>query len=178
MLIRNTPVRWGAIARVFHWIGAIAIFFLLIHGFWMTHVAPRPERLPNYAMHASIGYALIAFMLARLAWRRANAVPELSATTPHWEKRAALAGHWGLYVLTFAAALTGWTLAGTLRTPLHSFFGLFTLPALVTDRTPHGLFEETHEVLSWILAALVLIHMASAVWHWLWRKDDVMRRML
>jgi cytochrome b561 len=30
----------------------------------------------------------------------------------------------------------------------------------------------------WTLALLVLVHIASAVYHWLWKKDDVMQRML
>jgi cytochrome b561 len=178
MAIRNTTTRWGAAARFFHWAGAIAILYLLVHGYWMTHFAPRPERLASYATHASVGYALIAFMLARLLWRAANPVPALPAGSPAWERLAALAGHWGLYLLTFAAALTGWALAGTFRTPLRSFFGLFDVPALVSNTGLHKLLEETHEALAWALAALALVHVASALWHWRWRKDDVLQRML
>jgi cytochrome b561 len=110
--------------------------------------------------------------------RGANAVPELPASSARWERLAAHAGHWGLYLLTFAAAFTGWALAGTFRTPLRSFFGLFDVPQLVSGTGLHKLFEETHEALSWTLAALVAVHIASALWHWLWRKDDVLQRML
>ena len=178
MLVGNTSERWGLVARILHWVAAIAIFYLLIHGWWMTHFAPRPERLANYAAHASWGYLLIVFMLVRLLWRGVNAVPELPVAAARWERLAAHAGHWGLYLLTFAAAFTGWALAGTFRTPLRSFFGLFDVPSLVTDPKLHKLFEETHEALSWTLAVLVAVHIASALWHWLWRKDDVLQRML
>jgi cytochrome b561 len=105
-------------------------------------------------------------------------VPELPATSPRWDRLSAHAGHWGLYLLTFAAALAGWALAVTFRTPLASFFGLFDVPALVSGPGPHRLLEETHELLSWILAALVAIHFGGALWHWRWRKDDVLQRML
>ena len=30
----------------------------------------------------------------------------------------------------------------------------------------------------WAAAALVLVHIASAIYHWRWKKDDVMQRML
>jgi len=181
MTLRNTAARWGSAARFFHWAGAALIFYLLIHGWWMTEMAPRPSRMPNYMTHAAVGYALIAFMALRLLWRGLNPVPELPAATARWERVAAHAGHWGLYLLTLAAAFSGWALAGTFRTPLHSFFGLFDVPALVSagdNRALHRMLEEAHEVLAWTLAALVAIHVASALWHWLWRKDDIFQRML
>jgi len=48
-MLRNTAETWGWPARVLHWIGALAIVLLLAHGWWMTHLAPRPERLAHYA---------------------------------------------------------------------------------------------------------------------------------
>jgi hypothetical protein len=30
-------------------IGAAIILVLLVHGWWMTHMTPRPDRLSNYA---------------------------------------------------------------------------------------------------------------------------------
>ena len=36
-------------------VGAILILLLLGHGWWMTHVTPRPDRLANYAWHAALG---------------------------------------------------------------------------------------------------------------------------
>jgi cytochrome b561 len=172
--------RWGAGARLLHWSAAALIFALLAHGWWMTEFAPRASRLGHYGTHASLGYALIALMLVRLVWRWAHDVPDLPAAMPRWERQAAHAAHWGLYVLSFGAALSGWALAGTLRQPLDSFFGWFSVPSLVPagSRALHEALEETHEVAVWTLAFMVAAHIASAVYHWLWRKDEVMQRML
>ena len=180
MTIRNTKNGWGATSRFFHWGGAAVILYLLIHGFWMTEFAARDARLGHYTTHASAGYALIAFMLLRLLWRWMNEVPALPADTPRWERIAAHAAYWGLYLLTLAASVSGWALAGTFRRPLDSFFGLFSVPALVAgeNRGLHSALERTHQLLSWTLALLVVVHVASAFWHWRWKKDDVMQRML
>jgi cytochrome b561 len=35
-----------------------------------------------------------------------------------------------------------------------------------------------HRWLSWALLALALIHVAGALWHHFYRRDDVLRRML
>ena len=54
-MLRNTTATWGCGAKALHWIGALAILILLGHGWWMTHMTPRPERLANYAWHAALG---------------------------------------------------------------------------------------------------------------------------
>jgi cytochrome b561 len=169
---------WSATSKLFHWAGAAVIFYLVIHGAWMVHFAPRELRFGHYATHAAVGYLLIALTLARLAWRWTHAVPAQPADAARWEKAAAHASHWGLYLVMLASAFTGWALAGTFRRPLDSFFGWFRLPALTADNSLHGALERAHELLSWALAALVLVHIAGAVYHLLWKKDDVMQRML
>ena len=180
MRLRNTADSWGAGAKLLHWTAAVVILYLLVHGWWMTEFAARSTRLAHYATHASTGYALIALTLARLAWRWLNAVPALPAGTPRSERIAAHAGHWGLYALMLASALTGWALAGTFNPPLDTFFGWFRVPALVSgpDRALHSSLEELHEVLSWSLALLVGVHIAAALYHWRWRRDGVLQRML
>ena len=180
VMIGNTSSAWGVVSRFFHWAAAALILYLIIHGFWMTELAARSERFGHYQTHASVGYGLIACMLLRLLWRWANAVPGLPAATPRWERTAAHAGHWGLYLLTLASSFSGWALAGTMRRPLDSFFGLFNVPALVSGagRRMHDTLEGVHAALSWTLALLVLVHIASAVYHSSWKKDNVMQRML
>jgi cytochrome b561 len=57
-------------------------------------------------------------------------------------------------------------------------FGALRVPALASDRSLHGPMEEAHMWLSYALALLVVLHVASAFYHLLWRKDDVVQRML
>jgi cytochrome b561 len=168
---------WGTTSKLFHWLGAALIFYLLIHGFWMVGL-PREVRFGHYETHAAVGYLFIAFMLARLVWRWTHEVPPLPAGAPRWEKLAGHAGHWGLYLLMLASAASGWALAGTFGRPLDSVFAWFRVPALVSDRAMHGAMETGHVWLSYALALLVVVHIASAFYHLLWRRDDVMQRML
>ena len=35
------------------------------HGWWMTHLAPRPDRGVNYAWHAALGYDFLALLVVR-----------------------------------------------------------------------------------------------------------------
>jgi cytochrome b561 len=70
----NSKTAWGWPAKTLHWIGAAIILVLLTHGWWMTHVSPRPDRLANYAWHSALGYDLLALIVLRLLWRWLNAV--------------------------------------------------------------------------------------------------------
>jgi cytochrome b561 len=177
-VIRNSTTAWGWPSIALHWLGAALIIVLLVHGWWMTHLAPRPDRLANYGLHAALGYDFLALLIVRLLWRWINPVPSLPGAA--WERYAAMAGHVALYVLMFACALTGWALAGTFRNPLtRDLLGL-ALPTIYQsqDRAMHGLFEDSHKILAYLLAALVVIHMLGAMRHHLIKHNDVLRRML
>src|SRR3954454_7114645 len=83
-MLGNSNTTWGWPAKLLHWIGAILILLLLGHGWWMTHLAPRPDRLAHYAGHAALGYDFLALLVLRLLWRWTHAVPALPADMPRW----------------------------------------------------------------------------------------------
>jgi cytochrome b561 len=176
-MIRNSPTTWGSPSIALHWLGAVLIVLLLAHGWWMTHLTPRPDRLANYAGHAALGYDFLALLILRLLWRWLNPVPALPGAA--WERYAAKAGHIALYLLMFGSALTGWALAGTFRSPLdRDVFGLALPPIYQSqDRAAHGLFESSHTILSYLLAVLVVVHVLGALRHHVIKRNDVLRRM-
>jgi len=177
-MLRNTSATWGWGAKTLHWIGALAILILLGHGWWMTHMTPRPERLANYAWHAALGYDFLVLLVIRLLWRWTNTVPDLPSDTKPWERFAAHAGHVGLYVLMFVVAGTGWAVAVTARTPMTTdLFGLPIAPVITLERSTRNQIEGTHEVLAYLTAALVLVHILGALRHHFVKKNDVLRRM-
>jgi cytochrome b561 len=176
-MFRNTAAAWGWPAKLLHWVAAAAIVVLLVHGWWMTHLAPRPDRIANYNWHAALGYDVLALLVLRLLWRWANPVPALPAELRPWERVAARAGHIALYVLMFAASLTGWALAGTFRTPMRQDLLGLPIPQIVQDRSFHDLFEQSHTILSYLLALLIVVHIAAALHHHFFKRNDVMRRM-
>ncbi|HWP25635.1 MAG TPA: cytochrome b/b6 domain-containing protein [Xanthobacteraceae bacterium] len=178
-MIGNTNTTWGWPAKVLHWLAAILILFLLGHGWWMTHMAPRPDRLAHYAWHSALGYDLLALITLRLLWRWTHTVPALPDGLATWERWSARAGHFGLYLLMFASTLTGWVLAGTFRVPMNQdMFGV-TVPQLIAiqDRSVRRTIEESHMILSYALGVLVAVHVIGALRHHLVKHNDVLRRM-
>jgi cytochrome b561 len=179
MPTRNSTVTWGWPSILLHWVGAAMIVILLVHGFWMVHFAPRPERFANYTWHAAIGYDVLALLVLRLLWRWLNPVPALPPDSARWERLGAAVSHFGLYVLMFLSTLSGWAMIGTQRRPItQDLFGL-QIPMIYQSEDPkmHALLEDSHRILSYLLGALVVVHIAAALWHHFVKRNDILRRM-
>ena len=143
-------------------------------------MTPRPERLANYAWHSALGYDLFVLLILRLLWRWLNPVPEPPVDLQRCEQIAARVAHVGLYVLMFVVSLTGWMVATTFRVPMTKDLLGIDVPPLVTavDRSVRQWIEESHMVLAYVLAAVVLIHIVAALRHHIVKRNDVLRRML
>ena len=175
---RNDANTWGLVARLFHWLSALAILFLVGYGFWMTHLVERAGRLGHYQTHSLIGWYVLLLIALRLVWRAGNPVPGLPADLPGWERATARAAHWALYALMLLVSISGWMVADTFRQPIEgTLFGAIPVPHLVTSRAYRDVFEGTHMILSYALLALVAVHAASALRHHLGRRNRVLLRM-
>ena len=83
-----------------------------------------------YSGHKLAGFILLILMVARLAWRLVKGAPPPDASIEPWQRTVSALNHWGLYILLFAMALTGWL--GVSLFPALDIFGLFSLPALTS----------------------------------------------
>jgi cytochrome b561 len=178
-MIRNTSVSWGWPARALHWIVAAMVLGLFAHGLWMEDLG-RGQRAFQVWLHSAVGISLLVIAAAGFVWWLLNVVPAEATGTPAWQRRAAKIAHWGLYALILAASVAGWALTGTTRDPVAvELFGLIDVPPLIGPGAPyHRLLEEAHELLSYLLIALVVVHVAAALYHHFVLRDSVLVRML
>jgi cytochrome b561 len=115
----------------------------------------------------------------RLLWRWFNPVPTLPAELKPWERIAAHTGHILLYVLLFVVSVTGWMVATTFRAPMtRDLFGI-NVPPIVTavERATRQRIEESHMILAYVLAAVIVVHVIGALRHHFFKRNDVLRRM-
>ena len=178
-MLRNTETSWGAVARAFDWGTGALIIGMFAYGLWMSEFPAREDRAYHYAIHASIGISLLALMVARLIWRAFNPAPIPPAGSAKWEITAARLGHIGLYVLVFATLVVGWFLAGSGRRTLdYWLFGIVPMPNMLGTESPyHKPLEEAHALLAYAMIALVVVHVAAAIWHARVKRDGVLARM-
>lgn len=181
MGLRNTRDGWGAVARTLHWTVAALVVAMVPLGWVMTGLDHDPVRqFALYQLHKSIGLVVLALMALRVAWRAHDPPPALPATVPAWERRAAMAGHAGLYALLLALPATGWLAvsASPLQVPTL-LFGVVPVPHLLSpDEELADALEDLHDLLSNLLLALLAVHVVAALKHHWIDRDDVLRRML
>jgi cytochrome b561 len=135
-------------------------------------------RLQWLSRHKSLGLAILAILLLRLAWRSMNQQPALPASMPRWQQRAARATHWLLYALLVLAPLSGWLHASAAGLSAN-WFGLFQVPDLIA-RNPElaAPLKYVHQACVALLAILLLGHAGAALWHAFVLRDGVLHRML
>lgn len=177
-MLKSDAQHWGSAAKFFHWTTVVLILTQGTIGLIMVDLPRRPDVIPVYSLHKSLGLTILAFALLRLLWRAFDPRPDEPTTTPHWQARAARAGHALLYLLIFAVPLSGWWYdsVSALR-PLY-WFGLIEVPHLGgADPARKEFAAATHELLFWLLLAVAVGHAAVALLHQFHSRDDILRRM-
>lgn len=177
MSVWNTRERFGSIAIFFHWVMAILILGMIGFGWYIANVADKTQRMTFIGWHKEFGVLVLMLALLRLIWRMVNVTPELSDSIPYVQRIAARSVHVVFYVLMIAIPLVGWLMSSAAGYPV-SFFGLFTLPSLLSANKEWAeLFETIHGWLAYTLLVLIGLHVAAALKHHFIDKNDILRRM-
>lgn len=172
--------RYSAVAIVLHWLIAAAIVFQVIIA-WRMGGGRTPEGFALVQLHKSIGITVLLLSLARLAWRLTHRPPPLPVGMATWEKALAKVAHVGLYVIMIGLPITGWIMVSASRiqvpTLLYGAVPWPHLPGLAHLAEPaksawHAFGETGHEVLAWGAYLLVALHVAGALKHQLFSKDE------
>lgn len=173
-----SPLRYGGTAIALHWIVAVLIVGNLAFGLYVSSLDISPAKLRYISWHKWVGVTVFLLAAARLAWRLGHPAPPLPDSMPAWERRAATAAHALLYVLFFAAPLTGWLFSSAAGFQVV-YLGLLPIPDLLEkNRELADVLKPLHKWINYSMAALVALHAAAALKHHLLDRDDVLVRML
>ncbi len=168
--------RYTPVAMAFHWLLGIAIVASFCVGLYMADLPLSPQKLKLYNWHKWAGVTILALSALRLLWRLTHR-PPADPPMPAWQKAAAHATHLGLYALFFAVPLIGWAYSSAAGFPIV-LFGVLPLPDFVpADKALAELIKPWHERSAWLLAALVLLHVAAALKHQFVDRDGLIGRM-
>jgi cytochrome b561 len=168
--------RFNAAQRLLHWLMAICIISMLFIGVGMVSTV-MPKYVPLVATHKTLGMAILVLALLRLGVRIFCGAPPLPASLPPPMKLAAQLSHYLLYALMIAMPLLGWAMLSTANYPIV-LLGDVRLPAILPQSdTLHTLFWNAHFYLAFAFFALILVHIAAALFHLLVRRDGVFETM-
>jgi cytochrome b561 len=163
--------------QALHWITAVAVIGMLGVGLWMTGLPLGFTKLHAYNWHKWVGLAVLALTVGRLLWRWRHPPPPLPGTIVRWQAVLAPIAHWALLVLLLAMPISGWLMSSAAGVSVI-WFGTLPLPDLVPrDQALFEALKTTHYVLSRLLIAVLILHVAAVVHHDVLRRDGVFRRM-
>jgi cytochrome b561 len=165
-------------AVVLHWLIGLCVLAQITLGLWMITIPKSPPgvRAWWFNMHKSIGITLALLILARILWRLLHRPPPLPATMPNWERVAARANHWLLYACMIVMPVSGYLGSSFTKYPIL-YWGI-KLPQWGWDSPElKDLCSQVHYVTVIIFIALIAIHIAAALKHWLIDRDGVAGRM-
>ena len=178
--------RYSTVAIAFHWVIALLLIGNLIAGLWLLDPLlnssdPETKQWGFWLIqvHKSIGLTVLVLAVARLAWRLINPPPPYPDHMGTAEKVLAKLSHWGFYALMLALPLSGWATVSTgkISFPIL-YFGLFEVPLLPLSKAFGEQFDASHTILGWLTLALIVLHVAAALKHHYWDRDDVLVRIL
>jgi cytochrome b561 len=159
-----------------HWLLAWFIIGSLLFGFFVLRGVPNTDarKLDMLEWHMGLGMAILAAMLVRLVvrWRTTRPAPAGLGTPA--SARAAGRAHLAFYALVACMAGTGYAtgLLAHLNDIVFARNGAPLPPTFDVYPTFH-----VHGWIAALLAVLITLHVLGALWHWLVRRDGVMRRM-
>jgi cytochrome b561 len=175
------PSQFGAVYnpafRTIHWLMVLLIFVALGLGLWASELPKGDLRGEVLFVHKSFGVAVLALVVIRIFARLVLGLPAYAAPLGRITEMAAGGAHVALYALMIALPLSGWFMSGFAGREV-SFFGLYTLPQLVSpDKALAGQAAEAHEFFAWLIGAVIVLHLLAVVWHVLVKRDTVLTRM-
>lgn len=164
------------VAISLHWLTALLVliqFALAETWDWFS----RDSREGMQSIHVSLGILLTAAIIFRLIWRWMPGHQRSSLETG-WIRLASKSLHYLLYVLLVAQAGLGFAIGWSAGHPIH-FFGIpIPGPIGALSRPIRHEIREIHSTVGWAIVILAFGHALAAIYHHLFLKDRVLKRML
>jgi cytochrome b561/polyisoprenoid-binding protein YceI len=176
------PVRYHRAAMLLHWLIAAALAFMIALGWRLEDMPQGPALFWHYQFHKSVGIAILALTLVRIAVRLTVRRPAAEADSP-WAKRASGIVHALLYAFMLGAPLTGWLIVSTSKIQVPTLiFQAIPLPHLPVAEAAragvHEAAENAHGLLAWLGIALFALHVAGALRHQFLLGQPLIERMV
>ncbi|MBV8338011.1 MAG: cytochrome b [Alphaproteobacteria bacterium] len=168
--------RFTPLQRLLHWLMAVCILTMLFIGVGMVSTV-MPKYLTLVSIHKPLGIAILVLALVRLVVRLRYGAPPLPADLPEPMKLGAQLSHYALYILMIGMPLLGWGMLSAAAYPVVLFGGAHLPAILPQSDSLHTLLWDAHFYLAYVFFALVLLHIAAALFHAFVRRDGVFDAM-
>jgi cytochrome b561 len=164
--------------RLMHWLTAGLMLSVFVLAFSIDLTTSRASHTAFLQLHRSVGLTIWVVTLVRLAWRNFAEYPDWPSDMSQAMRVAAMASEYALYALLLAQPILGILLTNAHGDHVNFFF-IGQLPALIEKNRPLAQQLLTvHKAVGFSLLGLIALHVAAALFHHFWRRDDTLTAML
>jgi cytochrome b561 len=172
----TSAARFTPLQRALHWIMALCILTMLFIGVHMVSTI-SPNYLTYIGIHKPLGIVILVLALIRLGVRLSSGTPPLPRDLPEPMKLAAYLSHYVLYALMIGLPLIGWAMLSAGGYPVTLWSGFQLPPIAPQSEGLYTLLRHAHIYLALLFFAVILMHVAAALFHALVRRDGVFEAM-
>ncbi|MBL8377416.1 MAG: cytochrome b/b6 domain-containing protein [Burkholderiales bacterium] len=171
----NPPPVYHKALVALHWLLAVLLAVALIMGSTQLVSIPNssPDKIFALRAHMIAGSLILLLTVVRLLVRLNTAKPAPASTGNPLLDRLGRLTHVLLYLLVFAMAGSGIAMAIQANLPA----AVFKLSAALPGSFEHLAPRQAHGYIAKALIALIVLHIAAALYHQFVRKDGLLRRM-
>lgn len=173
----DAVTQYNNLAKILHWLSAIAIIALFSIGLWMVDLNYYNEwyKTAPY-IHKSVGLILLFVTIFRLIWTKLTASPEIEGKP--WEKKGAKIAHKIIYILLICIMISGYMIS-TADGSSIDIFNWIAVPGFGSIvENQEDIAGNIHYYLAMTLIGLAVLHALAALKHHLINKDNTLKKML
>ncbi|MCP2280423.1 cytochrome b [Nocardia amikacinitolerans] len=173
--LTTDTTRFGIAARILHWLMAVLILAMIGIGAAMVGYLGNYGRLLSW--HKTIGLAILALAVIRIAYRLRRRPPPQIDTMSRPERLVATGSEILMYALFLLQPIIGWALVSASGVPIRVLGGL-RVPAIApADTELYAALRTAHSALAYLLVFALTAHICAVLFHALVLRDGLLRRM-
>ncbi len=173
MSARSNSDRYGSVAIWIHWLSAAAIVVLFGLGLAAAYSADPDVKAALLKAHVPLGLFVLLLTVLRIVWWFIDRPPAPPAGMPRWQSSAEAVVRLLVYAAIVVLGASG---IGLLALSGAGAVLFFHAPGPLVDFWQFAPMT-AHFLAALTLLALVVMHVAAALYHHLYRGDRLLARM-
>ena len=175
MQLFNTKIKYGLLAKLFHWITFVALIIQVPFGFYLVGLEFSDRRIDLENIHILVGISIFYITLFRLIWKFLNPSPKDWKNHFKGQAFVASANHFLLYLTIFTITVSGILKKLYMGETLNFIF--FKYGFEKDNFVLADTYYQVHIYANYLLLALVTLHILAVIVHHFIFKDKILRKI-